>query len=44
MVNENGASTKAAIILKRMLADWLSNHICRIDTRLRDCPATVLHH
>jgi len=38
MVKENGASTKAAIELKRMLGDWLTSHICRIDVALRDCP------
>jgi hemerythrin-like metal-binding protein len=39
MVQENGANTKVALILKRMLGDWLANHICRIDTGLRNCPA-----
>ena len=39
MVNENGATTKAALVLKQMLADWLTNHICRVDTSLRNCPA-----
>jgi hemerythrin-like metal-binding protein len=38
MVKENGASSKAAIELKRMLGDWLTSHICRIDVALRKCP------
>jgi len=38
MVNENGASTKAALVLKQMLGDWLTHHICRIDIGLRNCP------
>ena len=37
LVNKNGASTKVAIELKKMLADWLTGHICRIDTSLRSC-------
>jgi hemerythrin-like metal-binding protein len=37
MVEAGGATTKVAIELKRMLADWLTSHICRIDTKLRDC-------
>jgi len=32
-----GASTRLAIDLKKMLADWLSAHICKIDSQLRDC-------
>jgi hemerythrin len=39
MVKQTGASTKAAIELKRMLGDWLTSHICRIDTGLRSCTA-----
>ena len=38
MVQKNGASSNAALELKRMLGDWLANHICRIDTALRKCP------
>ena len=38
MVKANGASTKVALQLKQMLGDWLTNHICRIDTGLRNCP------
>ena len=37
LVKENGASTKVALELKRMLADWLTSHICQIDTSLRAC-------
>ena len=32
-----GASTRVAIQLKKMLADWLAMHICNIDHKLRDC-------
>jgi hemerythrin-like metal-binding protein len=41
MVKENGASSRAAIELKRMLGDWLTSHICRIDTGLRNCPGAA---
>ena len=37
MVKTDGATTKVAIELKRMLADWLSSHICGVDVRLRTC-------
>jgi hemerythrin-like metal-binding protein len=37
LAQKNGASSKLAIELKRMLADWLASHICRIDTSLRSC-------
>jgi hemerythrin-like metal-binding protein len=40
MVKTNGASTKMAIQLKQMLGDWLSSHICTIDTGLRKCGAS----
>ena len=39
MVQESGASTKVALTLKKMLGDWLTNHICRIDTNLQNCTA-----
>jgi len=39
MVKANGASTKVALQLKQMLGDWLTSHIGRIDTGLRNCPA-----
>ena len=32
-----GASTRLAIQLKKMLADWLNAHICNTDRKLRDC-------
>jgi hemerythrin-like metal-binding protein len=41
MVQANGASTKVAIELKRLLANWLSSHICRVDTNLRACAPSV---
>jgi hemerythrin-like metal-binding protein len=37
MVQRNGATTHVALKLKQMLGDWLANHICRIDTGLRQC-------
>jgi len=39
MVKENGASSRVALKLKQMLGDWLTSHICRIDTSLRQCPS-----
>ena len=44
MVQANGASSKVAIELKRMLGDWLSSHICRMDTNLRSCAGAVHHN
>ena len=41
MVQQNGASTKVALLVKQMLADWLTTHICRIDTGLRNCTASA---
>ena len=32
-----GASTRLAIQLKKMLANWLAVHICSTDRKLRDC-------
>jgi hemerythrin-like metal-binding protein len=32
-----GASTRLAIQLKKMLADWLAAHICNTDRKLREC-------
>ncbi len=37
IVQREGASTTVVIKLKQMLADWLKNHICRVDTNLRGC-------
>jgi hemerythrin-like metal-binding protein len=35
-----GASSRLALQLKKMLANWLTAHICRIDTQLRGCAGT----
>jgi methyl-accepting chemotaxis protein len=32
-----GATSRLALQLKQMLADWLASHICKIDTNLRGC-------
>jgi methyl-accepting chemotaxis protein len=32
-----GSTSRLAIQLKQMLADWLTGHICKIDTNLRGC-------
>jgi hemerythrin-like metal-binding protein len=32
-----GASSRLALQLKKMLANWLAVHICNIDRNLRDC-------
>jgi hemerythrin-like metal-binding protein len=37
LAQSGGATSKVAIQLKRMLADWLATHICQVDTALRDC-------
>jgi methyl-accepting chemotaxis protein len=37
IVKDGGASTTAVIQLKEMLGNWLQNHICKVDTHLRDC-------
>jgi methyl-accepting chemotaxis protein len=37
MVKQNGASTSVVLKLKEMLANWLANHICTIDTEMRGC-------
>jgi len=37
IVKRDGASTTAVIQLKEMLGNWLTNHICRVDTNLRGC-------
>jgi methyl-accepting chemotaxis protein len=34
-----GASTSILLDLRQMVGDWLVNHICGIDTKLRDCGA-----
>lgn len=38
LVAREGASTTAALKLKQMLGDWLQNHICTVDFKLRHCP------
>jgi hemerythrin-like metal-binding protein len=35
--NQNGPTPQLALAVKEMLADWLSGHICKIDTNLRGC-------
>jgi hemerythrin len=37
MLQQDGASTTAVIQLKEMLGNWLQNHICTVDTGLRNC-------
>ena len=39
LAQSGGASSRLAIQLKQLLGDWLKNHICKIDTSLRDCHA-----
>jgi methyl-accepting chemotaxis protein len=43
LVKRDGASTTVVIQLKEMLADWLKNHICSVDTHLRSCGQTHRH-
>jgi methyl-accepting chemotaxis protein len=33
-----GESTSILLDLRRLVADWLVNHICSVDTKLRSCP------
>jgi hemerythrin-like metal-binding protein len=40
-VQREGASTTAVLRLKDMLGNWLQNHICSIDLRLRECPSAL---
>jgi len=37
IVRRDGASTTTVIQLKEMLANWLKDHICNVDTHLRTC-------
>ena len=39
-VRREGATTSAVLQLREMLGNWLTNHICSIDTGLRTCAAT----
>jgi hemerythrin len=41
MARDGGASTRLAIQMKNMLADWLTNHICKLDTSLRECAQPI---
>ncbi len=35
---QQSQSTHLLLELKRMVSDWLVNHICGVDTELKDCP------
>ena len=35
LVEKEGASTSLVLQLKDMLGHWLTNHICKVDTNLR---------
>jgi hemerythrin len=37
IVKRDGATTSVLLQVKTMVSDWLRNHICSVDTRLRDC-------
>ena len=37
MVAQEGATTRAVLQLQKMLGDWLRNHVCTVDTGLRQC-------
>lgn len=39
-VKHQGATTSILLQLKTMVRDWLQNHICSIDTHLRECVST----
>ncbi len=38
---KNGASGETLDELRMTLEDWLASHICKIDTRLKECAHTV---
>lgn len=37
IVKRDGPTTSTVIQIKKMLANWLTNHICRVDANLRNC-------
>jgi hemerythrin len=37
IVKRDGATTTAVIQVKELLGNWLKNHICGTDTKLRNC-------
>jgi hemerythrin-like metal-binding protein len=39
-LDQNGPSTRLALTLKEAVGDWLVNHICTVDSRLRECEGT----
>jgi hemerythrin len=41
LVQREGASTTLVIQLKEMLGNWLKNHICKVDTSLRQTAAAT---
>jgi methyl-accepting chemotaxis protein len=44
LAQADGATTRLGIQLKQMLADWLTSHICKIDTNLRGCHTAEPYH
>ncbi len=45
-LEKNGPSTSLVLKLKEAVGDWLVNHICHVDTKLRECPGNCAksHH
>jgi len=36
-IERDGATTSLVLELKSLMSAWLTNHICRVDTGLRQC-------
>ena len=43
IVKRDGPSTTAVLQIKDLLGNWLKNHICAIDTKLRTCAGNGAH-
>jgi hemerythrin len=35
----HGPTTSMVLDLRRLVGDWLTTHICSVDTKLRQCPS-----
>ena len=43
IMKRDGPSSSVLLKLKDLVGDWLRNHICSVDTRLRECSGACLH-
>jgi len=44
LVKRDGATTTLVIQVKELLGNWLKNHICSVDTKLRGCVGMARVH